>query len=175
VYQLTEPSPELEEQYNEYIDEWEKTGERIIPTAVKREGRSYDDLLAEWKTGETDQVRRHGWVPASVYFLMDSSRKIYGAVQIRHELNEHLLKLGGHIGYGVRPTERRKGLATTMLALSLDKAKAIGLERVLITCDKNNIGSAKTIMKNGGVLEDEIVDEGRVTQRYWIAMKQDKT
>ena len=96
-------------------------------------------------------------VPATVYFGVYNNR-IVGMLQIRHELNERLLKTYGHIGYGVRPSERRKGYATQMLAAALVKCKAMGLDKVLISCDKHNIGSAKTIIKNGGVLSNEFKD-----------------
>lgn len=90
---------------------------------------------------------------------------------IRHRLNEHLLRIGGHIGYGIRPSERNKGYATMQLALALDKAKEMGLTRVLLTCDKYNIGSAKTIINNGGILDSEDIIDGIEIQRYWIELK----
>jgi predicted acetyltransferase len=85
-------------------------------------------------------------------------------------LNESLLLNGGHIGDGVRPSERRKGIATKMIALALDKCKILGIERVLMVCDKENIASAKSIIKNGGVLENEVVVDSIVEQRYWIEL-----
>ncbi|MBR2176691.1 MAG: GNAT family N-acetyltransferase, partial [Clostridia bacterium] len=92
-----------------------------------------------------------------------------GAVNIRHYLNDYLLKEGGHIGDGIRPSERRKGYATEMVRLALIECKKLGIDRVLMVCDKDNIGSAKSILKNGGVLEDEFLNEyGDIEQRYWI-------
>ena len=93
-----------------------------------------------------------------------------GIIDIRHRLNDYLLKFGGNIGYSVRKSERRKGYAKTMLALGLEECRKLGLEKVLITCDKENIASAKTILACGGVLENEIPEERRITQRYWIAL-----
>ena len=72
--------------------------------------------------------------------------------EIRHKLNESLLKNGGHIGDGVRPSERRKGYATEMIRLALEECKKIGIDRVLMVCYKDNIGSRKSIINNGGVL-----------------------
>jgi len=107
-------------------------------------------------------------VPASTYFVFVNG-KIVGNIQIRHSLNESLLQNGGHIGYGVRPSERRKGYATKTLALALEKCRALGIDKVLVTCNKDNIASAKTILKNGGVLENEFTEEnGNIVQRYWI-------
>jgi len=107
-------------------------------------------------------------IPATTYFAVYND-KIVGTIQLRHTLNDYLSKHGGHIGYGVRPSERRKGYAAKMLALALDECKKLGIKKVLVTCDKNNIGSARTIQKNGGVLENETTDEnGGIYQRYWI-------
>ena len=91
-----------------------------------------------------------------------------GAVNIRHDLNDYLLKYGGHIGDGIRPSERRKGYATEMIRLALEECRKLGLTRVLMTCDKNNIGSAKSIIRNGSILEDEVWENDSVKQRYWI-------
>lgn len=104
-------------------------------------------------------------------FCVDKDRNILvGAVNIRHYLNDELLKTGGHIGDGIRPGERRKGYATAMIALALEECRKLGIKRVLMTCDKNNIGSAKSIINNGGVLENEIEEDGHVEQRYWIQL-----
>jgi len=97
--------------------------------------------------------------------------KEVGVVQVRL-LNEKLWKTFGNIGDGVRPTERKKGYVTEIIRLALIKAKEIGLNRVLMSCDKTNIGSKKSIINNGGVLENEYVDEdGNVEERYWISLK----
>ena len=107
-------------------------------------------------------------LPSSTYFAMIDGG-IVGVVDIRHRLNDFLLTTGGHIGYGVHPQERRKGYATEILRLALKKCEALGIPKALVTCDKTNIGSMKTIIKNGGVLENEHVsDNGNVTLRFWI-------
>lgn len=114
-----------------------------------------------------------GKVPDSVFFLLDKDRNILlGAVNIRHYLNEYLLKYSGHIGDGIRPSERGKGYGTKMIRLALIECKKLGINKVLMVCDKSNIASAKTIIKNGGILENEFIDEdGEVQQRYWIDLK----
>ena len=110
-------------------------------------------------------------VPDSTFFCLDEERNIFvGAVNIRHYLNESLWLDGGHIGDGVRPSERRKGIATQMIHLALMECKKLGIENVLMVCDKENIGSAKSIIKNGGVLDNEINVDGVVEQRYWISI-----
>jgi len=112
-----------------------------------------------------------GYVPGSKYFLMEEgSPKILGVIDIRHWLNDYLLNNpGGHIGYAIAPSERRRGYATEQLRLALEICKTMGIGPVLITCHKDNIASARVIQNNGGVLEDERVSrEGKVFQRYWI-------
>lgn len=113
----------------------------------------------------------NGWVPDTTLFCLDKDRNIFvGAVNIRHCLNDELLKSGGHIGDGIRPGERRKGYATAMIALALDECKKLGIDRVLMCCDKDNIGSVRAILHNGGVLENEVEENGHITQRYWIPL-----
>ena len=112
---------------------------------------------------------RPGLVEDSTFFALDVERnKMVGAINIRHKLNDYLLNYGGHIGDGVRPSERRKGIATKMIALALDECRKLGIEKVLMVCDKENIGSAKSIINNGGVLENEVEVDGVIEQRYWI-------
>jgi predicted acetyltransferase len=108
------------------------------------------------------------WVTGSVYFAIVDD-KIVGTIAIRHYLNDDLLDSGGHIGYGIRPSERRKGYGAKMLALALEKCPEFHIERALVTCDRDNIASAKTAMKNGGVFESEFTeDDGNIVRRYWI-------
>jgi len=110
------------------------------------------------------------WVTGSVYFAIEND-EIVGTIAIRDYLNESLLETGGHIGYGIRPSERRKGHGAKMLALALEKCRESGAEKVLVTCDRTNIASAKTAMKNGGVLENEFIEEnGNIVQCYWITL-----
>ena len=113
-----------------------------------------------------------GKVPDTTLFCLDEDRNIFvGAVNIRHYLNEAMLLNGGHIGDGIRPSERRKGYATRMIELALEECKKLGLDKVLMVCDKNNVGSAKSIINNGGVLENEVVVNGVTEQRYWIDLR----
>lgn len=114
---------------------------------------------------------KDGLVPDSTLFCLDEQRNvIVGAVNIRHSLNEYLLLYGGHIGDGIRPSERRKGYAAQMVGLALEECKKMGIKKVLMVCDKDNIASAKSIIKNGGILENEILKDGKIIQRYWISL-----
>lgn len=169
MIKLVKLCEEYRAQLDDMMDEWTAAGEHIIPYAIrKNDYHEFEKYLDEIELTEP----KDGLVPDSTFFALDTERNIFvGAVNIRHELNDSLLRDGGHIGDGVRPSERRKGYATAMIALALEECRKLGMERVLMCCDKDNIGSAKTIINNGGVLENEIIgDDGAVVQRYWIAL-----
>jgi len=111
-----------------------------------------------------------GQVPASTFWLVRGGETIVAISRLRHRLTPALERHGGHIGYTVRPTERRKGYATRLLALTLRQAWERGLDGALLTCASANLASAAVIRANGGRLIDEFADEpaGAVTARYWI-------
>ena len=154
------------EQICEMLDEWHASGEQIVPHAIRKINRQNYDEYPDRLEG-TDPS--DGRVPDSTFFCLDQDRNvIVGAVNIRHYLNESLLLNGGHIGDGVRPSERRKGIATRMIALALEECRKLGIKRALIICDKDNIGSAKSIINNSGVLANEVNVHGVTVQRYWI-------
>ena len=111
-----------------------------------------------------------GFVTAHTFFALDDN-KIVGIINARHELNDYLLNFGGHIGYSVRKSERRKGYGKKMLNYTSEFLFSLGLEKILITCDKNNIASKRTIEACGGILENEIIEKSRTTLRYWIYKK----
>lgn len=112
---------------------------------------------------------RGGLVPATSYLgVRASDGTLVGMIQIRHALNDYLRRFGGHIGYSARKGERRKGYAGEMLHLALEKCREMGISRVLVTCDRENTASARTILSNGGMLEGEVREGAGVTQRYWI-------
>ncbi|MDK2968643.1 GNAT family N-acetyltransferase [Lacrimispora sp.] len=160
----------LDEKYklhlNNMMEEWYASEEKIVPAAiVKVDYHDFNNYILSMNEDE----EKEGFVPYSTYFCLDEERDLFvGAVNIRHYLNESLLLNGGHIGDGVRPSERRKGIATKMIELALKECKKIGLDKVLMVCDKKNIGSAKSIKNNGGILENEILVDGIMEQRYWI-------
>ena len=158
---------EYKKQLFDMMDEWLAAEQDFSPYAIRR--NDYHDFDHYLEDLELKQPK-DGLVPDSVFFCLDEDRNIFvGAVDIRHSLNESLLFTGGHIGDGVRPSERRKGYATAMIGLALEECRKLGIKRVLMTCDKDNVGSAKSIVKNGGVLENEVVnEEGVPEQRYWI-------
>ena len=157
---------EYKEQLFEMMDEWCATGEKIVPYAIRK--NDYHDFQYYLDNLQiTEEV--DGKVPDTTLFCLDVDRNIFvGAVNIRHYLTEEMLVNAGHIGDGIRPSERRKGYATAMIGLALEEAKKLGIHRVLMCCDKENIASAKSIINNGGILENEVVVNGVTEQRYWI-------
>ncbi len=166
---LIKASNQYRSQITDMLDEWNASGEKIIPYAIRRtDYHDFDDYCEHLEVkNESGKL-----APDSTYFCLDIERNIVvGAVNIRHYLNESLLLNGGHIGDGVRPSERRKGIATKMIALALDECRNLGIEKVLMVCDKENIASAKSIQNNGGILENEIETEGVIEQRYWIDLR----
>ncbi|MCE9619040.1 MAG: GNAT family N-acetyltransferase [Planctomycetes bacterium] len=129
--------------------------------------RSYLKLVADQAVGVNLQ---RNFVPSTFLFAFVGDR-IVGRTSIRHSLNDFLERVGGHIGYAVVPEFRRRGYATEILRQSLQIAhKQLGIRRVLVTCDDDNVGSYKTIEKNGGVLENivSVPDQGKPKRRYWI-------
>lgn len=163
---LIKATEEYKEQICDYLKEWYDRGEKIVPYAVRR--LDYHDFKYYCENLECKKLVT-SFCTDSTFFCLDEDRDIVvGAVNIRHYQNEQLLLDGGHIGDGVRPSERGKGIATQMIAMALDECRKLGIFKVLMTCDRENPASARTIIKNGGVLENEVVVDGVTEQRYWI-------
>jgi predicted acetyltransferase len=129
----------------------------------------------DWAAYVLELERRHrgldvpqGLVPAT-FLVADVDGELVGRVSVRHELNEHLANVGGHIGYGVRPAHRGRGHAGEILRQALTIARAEGVGDVLVTCDEDNVASRTVIERLGGVLEDVRPEEGEpLKRRYWI-------
>ncbi|XMB86180.1 GNAT family N-acetyltransferase [Mycoplasmatota bacterium WC44] len=169
---LIKLTKDYEEEHSEFVQEFLDKDGTITPAAAYMEGKTFDEFLKISDNYEKDILDNPDYVGAHTYYLLrESDNKLVGAISIRHELNDFLRNYGGHIGYGVRYSERERGYASIMLNLALEKCKEIGIDKVLVTCDKENVGSAKTIVKNGGVLENEVNEGSRITQRYWIEIK----
>ena len=125
---------------------------------------NYINMMESEETCPKDRVTSNVYIAVRL-----SDHKIVGVIDFRHHINHPILsEWGGHIGYSVRPTERCKGYAKEMLRQNLKNCKEFGLEKVMITCDWDNIASEKTIISNGGILEREIYVDGMKMMRYWI-------
>jgi predicted acetyltransferase len=166
---LVKPTVELREEYLDFYDEWKASGEDMVPWVIKKDPAKFDDMIQSLHDAEIGENLPAGWVPDSTYWLMTDHNRLAGVVNIRHSLTEKLLNIGGHIGYGIRPSERRKGYATKLLSLSLQKTKELGIKKTLVVCDKWNEASKRTILNNGGKPDlDFIEEDGNVILRYWI-------
>lgn len=170
--ELIFPTQEHKKQVEEYIQEFFDNGEYEIAGDGELDAiKDFDIWLKKIKNDLSDETIEDNRVPATLYLtIRKSDNKIVGNIQIRHRLNEKLLHYGGHIGDSVRPSERRKGYATCQIKLALEKCKELGITKVLMDCDKTNIGSAKSIQNNGGVLENEVYVNEKLIQRYWIEL-----
>jgi len=165
--QLVEPSPYYKDQYIDFMEDWKSTGEVLVPFVLAMDYSNFHEYIQKLRNYSLGIGLPDGFVPHSTFWLI-SEEKIIGVSNLRHSLTDKLLKADGNIGYGIRPSERKKGFATLLLQLTLDNARAIGLSKVLVTCYKDNIGSVKTILNNGGILDSEEEIEGKPLHRYWI-------
>ena len=138
------------------------------------EGMSYEKYLELLEDFFHGRNLKEGFVPDSFLYAFWEG-KIVGRSSIRHELNEFLLNFGGHIGYAVAIPYRQRGFASEILKQSLEYSRDIlKLDKVLLTCDEDNIGSIKTIIKNGGVFENKVLNANKPvhTNRYWINLNE---
>lgn len=168
---LTEPCEALREAMIDYVEEFCRAGEPFWQQEVDEVRGDFEGYVRGLRDRAAGINVPPGRVPDSHYWLVRGGR-VVATTRLRHRLNESLEIRGGHIGYEVRPSERRKGYAKRMLHLALDKARQLGLRRVLVTCDTDNVASAKVIQSNGGVLHSEVIapDTSKLTQRYWIEL-----
>ncbi|MGE1038929.1 GNAT family N-acetyltransferase [Bacillus wiedmannii] len=166
---LLKPTNEYSELIMEYREAFLHVDEQPHGSSSLQNFDSLDKWFEKVSIQEVEENLQGNRVPSS-QFLSFEKGELIGFVNIRHRLNQELLLESGHIGYSVHPNKRRQGYATKQLQLALDEAQKLGLQKVLITCDKVNIASAKTIQKVGGMLEDEVVSvhTGEIVQRYWI-------
>ncbi|MFT3951573.1 MAG: GNAT family N-acetyltransferase [Oscillospiraceae bacterium] len=171
--ELAEPSKELEIPAMKYRQEHIDSGESWINGSCSfMKYSSYDEWLtrvAQTKNAGTS----HFGVSATTYFsIRKSDNRIIGSIQLRHDLTPELKTSGGHIGYNIRPSERKNGYGKQQLMLVLDVARQIKISKVMISCDKDNIASSATALICGGVLACENLHEGKLQQIFWIDLRQ---
>ncbi len=170
---LVTPDKTLETEALKYRQEHINHGEPVLHGGSLFDMiNSYDEWLDHLKSNASPETVKPGWVVSSTFFAVrENDGRIVGMVDIRHSLNDFLRNYGGHIGYGVRPSERRKGYATRILLLALDHCRMLGLDRVMLACEKENIPSQKTIINCGGILEREFLHtDGKTVQVFWITL-----
>ena len=170
---LLRPTAEYIPQYEAYRREFLDFGGSMDGAGSLRRlesGRAWLDEVERFSRPET--VPEGKVVSTQFILVREADDRLLGMLQLRHDLNDYLRRIAGHIGYSVRPSERRRGYAKRMLAMALDEARALGLERVMISCSVENEASRRTILSNGGVFESTVLDEtdGELLERYWIEL-----
>lgn len=171
---LVEPTEKYEEQIRSYRKMFINNKESMDGTSNLQKYENIDEWLKWVKLMENSETCPNYLVPSSLYLCVKNDKKVVGMIDIRHELNENLFKFGGNIGYSIKPTERNTGYGTRQLELGIIKCKELFKEgilksnQLLITCNENNIGSKKIIIKNGGKYENTIVHNKYMVERYWI-------
>lgn len=175
--ELLEPSMEYKDSFIEAMQEFLAEGKnddisegKLSEESIKKLEDDFESFLNELKNKERGINLPEGYAPSSVRWLIDNKEYI-GRISIRHNLVEKAKREIGHIGYAIRPSKRKMGYGNQILKLGLERAKEIGLTKVLLLCDDNNVGSIGIIEKNGGVLQDKIDVDGKLERRYWIDVK----
>jgi predicted acetyltransferase len=164
---LERPSEKHKESFLAACQEYAAHGMR--EGMAGRPAREFETYIENLNNG---LVLKPGYVPASMYWIVNAEGYV-GRITIRHRLTEELKRVGGHIGYVVRPSKRGQGYASEALRMALKEAKLLGLAQVLLTCDDDNTASIRVIEKNGGVREENphTNDLERAIRRYWINLE----
>lgn len=172
---LVRPTAAVRESFLAALDEFraegrlgddDNTGLALETRELARDvdGASFETYAAMLRNRANEEAKRpEGWVPDTLLWFVDGSDWI-GRLDIRHRLTPFLLEQGGHIGYDVRPSMRRRGYATAMLGEALPIAKSLGIDPALLTCLVSNVPSRNVIEANGGVLDDQRGDH----LRFWV-------
>ena len=171
-YFLTEPSKEYVEEILSYRREFEESDSSMDGTGELKKLSDPYEWIRLSKEGKNKETVIEGLVIATQFmYVRKKDNRIVGMIQLRHELNDHLREFGGHIGYSVRPSERRKGIAKRMLKNCLNFARELGLKEVLLTCGTGNEASRRTILANGGKYASTAKESDKKSfERYWISI-----
>ena len=169
---LSEITPELAAAYLNMVDEFEAAGEGYGWNDVELARRDFAAFVDDLRNESLGIGLPPDIVPQTTYVLLDPEGRALGEIRFRPHLTPPLERHNGHIGYNVRPSQRGNGYATRMLALVLEKARALGLERVMLPVRDENLASVRVIVNNGGVMERSGValDAGEIVSLYWITL-----
>ena len=171
---LRKVTPADLETVGEYRREFLEKGGTMDGCSNLRRFEKMEEWYAWIQKLEHRETCPEGWVPDTQFLsFRKSDNALVGMLDIRWEDNDEILNLFGHIGYSIRHCQRGNGYSTEQLALALELCRSRGREKVLISCHKENLASSRTILRCGGVLENEVVDQrnGEVLQRYWIHLR----
>ena len=168
MLKLVLPTEENRSYVLAFYDDIEKSGGACIGMGNYK---NYDQWLTGMQNRHTGKNLPEGYVRENFYLCYEGTRLV-GVFSLKFELTEYLLNYGGHVGYATRPADRGRGLATQMLRQGLELAGEFGFDRILCICDDDNYASEKVILKNGGVLENELYDpeEAVTVKRFWITL-----
>lgn len=178
-FYLEKPSKKRKNDIMEYINELAEYNSETNGIGSLRkifDGYTFEQALQRCLNMENKEyAEKIGKCQSKTFLLIrENDNKIIGAINVRWNLSEAMLQFGGHIGYGIRPTERRKGYNKINLYLGMIEASKLGLDKVMLDCDANNIGSDKTLKALGGKLERTEIDpaDGILTNVYWFNVKE---
>lgn len=170
-FKLIEPTPELKETFIAMAAEYQSLGEKRYAELLPQLEHDFAGYVQRLEMDAAGIDLPEGYVPQSTFWSVED-HDLVGGIRIRHKLTPWLKQIGGHIGYDIRPSRRRQGYGTRQLALALEFPRKWDWVKVLLTCNDDNIASARIIEANGGKLWDVVHPEGEPTpiRRYWIHM-----
>jgi predicted acetyltransferase len=167
---LLKPTREFSDEFLSLLEEHQDAGENLPNAELARtDFAAYVRHLHAWSHSRDLPA---GYVPVTTFWLVKENTMVLGDSQLRHTLTPELEAYWGHISYRIRPAQRRKGYGTLLLKLTLEQARILNIQRVRVICDQDNIGSARIIERNGGMLSGYGVDSrnGKHTLQYWIEL-----
>ncbi len=169
---LIKPDIWFKSKFVNMVNDYNYNNEDTFNSEYFKNNFDFEDYIKDINDLSSGIGLPEGYVPSTEWWLINTNADILGTVRLRHRLGEMNYPEGGHIGYDIAPSYRRQGYGKAILQLSLSKAREIGLKRVLITCDFDNIGSKKIIEYNGGILENSIISKvtSKEILRYWIEL-----
>ena len=170
VVTLVKPSIKYIDQIYNYRDSFIKNKEFIHGSSSLEIYSDLNEWFKKLEIMENINTVPACHVPSSTYLLITEDDILIGMVSIRHNLNDNLKIIGGHIGYSIHPKYRKKGYGTVQLSLALEECKKLNINKALITCSSTNIGSKKIIEKNNGKYLDSTQIKDEIVERYWIEL-----
>ena len=159
-----------EKHFKAYLESWRNLNEKVSPSSCEIRDLTFDQWKKEQLALQKKETLPQGLVRAETLFLIEDNGYILGVINLRYAMTEELLKFGGHMSFGVRPEERRRGYGFIMIKLALNTLRANGINKALVTASRENKAASKIIRKIGGTLENAYESAGNVIDRYWITL-----